>query len=120
MRNIIKNLSHIRRAIFAGALLSAAPGLASAQVVPSTSGIGGSIVTGICSLIGPFVGSNSQVLSIVFLVSLGVMVFLWFLNENKEGVMVWLLRTGVALAVLINIFTLPPLIGLPAVCGGVA
>ena len=43
------------------------------------------------------------------------MVLLWMLNENKEGVMVWLLRTGVALALLINIFTLPQLIGLPAV-----
>lgn len=93
---------------------------AMAQVVPTTgssSGLGGQIVSGICKFLSPFVGSNSQVLSVVFLVALGVMVFLWWLNENKEGVMVWILRTGIVLAVLINIFTLPPMIGLPSVCG---
>lgn len=82
-----------------------------------SSGIAGGMISGICNMISPFVGSNSQVLSLVFLITLGVMLFLWWMNESKEGIIVWMLRTGLALAVLINIFTLPPLVGLPSVCG---
>lgn len=82
------------------------------------SGIVDQMVNGICSLIGPFVGGNSKMLSLVFLLSLGAVVLLWFLNENKEGIIVWLIRTGLCLGVLINIFTLPQLFGLPGICGG--
>jgi hypothetical protein len=38
------------------------------------------------------------------------------LNENKEGVIVWLLRSGIVIGVIINIFSLPGLLGLPAPC----
>lgn len=81
-------------------------------------GIVDQMVNGICSLIGPFVGGNSKMLSLIFLLSLGAVVIMWFLNENKEGIMVWLIRTGLCLGVLINIFTLPQLFGLPGICGG--
>ena len=76
----------------------------------------GQMVQGICGLISPFVGADSKMLSLVFLISLGVIVLLWLLNENKEGLVAWALRTGVALAVLINIFTLPRMFGLPQIC----
>ncbi len=80
------------------------------------SGFVGGMVTGVCNLVSPFVGSNSQVLSLVFLITLGVMLFLWWINESKESVIVYALRTGVALAALMNLFTLPQLVGLPGVC----
>jgi len=83
----------------------------------SGTGIASNMVSGICSMIAPFMGSNSQVLSLVFLISLATMLFLWWMNESKEGIIVWVLRTGLALAVLINIFTLPAVVGLPGVCG---
>jgi len=82
-----------------------------------STGIAGKMVSGICNMISPFVGSNSQILSLVFLITLAVMLFLWWMNESKEGVIVWMLRTGLALAALINLFTLPALVGLPGVCG---
>lgn len=96
-------------------LVAVAPA-AQAQSYGGNSSVAGSMVNGICQMISPFVGSNSQFLSLIFLISLGVMVFLWFMNENKEGVMVWLLRTGLALGILINIFTLPQLLHLPSIC----
>lgn len=73
------------------------------------------MVGAVCGLIAPMVG-KSKLLSLVFLIALGVMIFLWWMSENKEGVITWILRTGLAIGVLINIFTLPGLLGLPAVC----
>lgn len=84
----------------------------------SGGGVVSKMTGAICSLLSPLVGQNSTILSLVFLIVLGVMIFLWMLNENKEGIIVWILRVGLALSVLINIFTLPTLIGLPPVCGG--
>jgi hypothetical protein len=46
------------------------------------------------------------------------MMFLWWMNENKEGVLTWVLRTGLAVAVIINIFSAPQLVGLPPICSG--
>jgi hypothetical protein len=82
------------------------------------SGIGASILNLVCPILGQFVGSNSQVLSLVVLVITAVMILLWLLNENKEGMIVWILRVGVAVALLINIFTLPQLLGMAPVCQG--
>lgn len=73
------------------------------------------MVDAVCSLVQPMLG-RSKVVSLVFLLVLGVMIFLWWMSENKEGVITWILRTGLAIGVLINIFTLPALIGLPPVC----
>jgi membrane protein YdbS with pleckstrin-like domain len=61
---------------------------------------------------------KSKVVSLVFLSALGVMMFLWWMNENKEGVLTWVLRTGLAVAVIINIFSAPQLVGLPPICSG--
>lgn len=76
----------------------------------------GGMVNAICSMVRPMVGEDSKVLSLVFLIALGVMIFLWWMSENKEGVITWILRTGLAVGILINLFTLPQLIGLNAVC----
>lgn len=92
-------------AVMAGVTM---PGLAMASPVDG-------MVDAVCGLIGPMVG-QSKVVSLVFLIALGVMIFLWWLSENKEGVITWILRTGMALGILINLFTLPPLLGLPRVC----
>jgi len=86
------------------------PGTASAQSVVE------GVVGGICRFISPFLGA-SKFLSVVFLISLAVIAFLWWISENKEGVVVWLLRTGLVIGILINIFTLPTLVGLPKPCG---
>jgi hypothetical protein len=97
-------------------------GVISALTLPGMAhadGITTSITSGVCQLIAPIVGghgSGSQFVSLIFLIALGSMIFMWWMSENKEGVMIWLLRTGIALGVLINLFTLPSLLGLPAVC----
>jgi hypothetical protein len=105
----VKNL---KESLYFFAAASMIPGLAFAQQGPVNS-----IVDGICKFIGPFLGA-SKFLSIVFLISLAVIAFLWWISENKEGVVVWLLRTGVVIGILINIFTIPNLIGLPSPCAG--
>jgi len=69
-----------------------------------------------CSVLKPLVGSNSKIVSLVFLVVLAIFIFMWWLNENKEGMVVWFLRTAIAVGVLINIFTLPPMLGMASVC----
>lgn len=76
------------------------------------------MVGGICNMLAPFVGQDSKMLSLIFLISFGAIILMWFLNENKEGLIIWALRAGVALGILMNIFTLPQLFGLPGVCGG--
>jgi type IV secretory pathway VirB2 component (pilin) len=88
------------------------PGFAHAQQVGSP--VDG-MVTAVCSIIKPLTG-QSKIISLIFLIALGVMIFLWWMNENKEGVITWILRTGLAIGVLINLVTLPTLIGLPSVC----
>lgn len=101
--------------LFAGVGL---PSVANAQVSGGGAGataVGG-MVNAICEMIRPMVGSNSKILALVFLIALGVMIFLWWLSENKEGVMVWVLRTGVAIGILINLLVLPQTVGLPSVC----
>lgn len=108
----------ILRALVAGA--TALPGAAMAQALPGGGGPIDRMVSSICGLIGPLAGANSKVLSLVFLIALGVMMFMWWMSENKEGVITWVLRTGLALAVLINLFTLPTLVGLQSLnCGSV-
>lgn len=101
------NLYALRASVAVGAIV--VPGMAHAGPVEK-------MVSSICSLIGPLAGDNSPVLSLVFLIALGVMMFLWWMSENKEGVITWVLRTGLALAILINLFTLPSLVGLPNIC----
>jgi hypothetical protein len=90
---------------------------AMAQVAPTTgtSGVVSGITQGLCSILSPFVG-QSQFMSLLFLIGLAVILVLWMLNENKEGVIVWLLRSGIVIGVIINIFSLPGLLGLPAPC----
>ncbi len=97
-------------------LLSSA---AMAQVAPTTgtNSVISGITSGLCSIMAPFVG-QSTFMSLLFLIGLAVILVLWMLNENKEGIIVWLIRSGIVIGVIINIFTLPQLIGLPAPCAG--
>lgn len=98
----------------AAASASMAP-VASAQV--SSSGLGSTIVGGICNIIGPFVGP-SPILSVVLVLMFGTFLVMWLLNENKEGVIIWVLRSGVVVMLLINLLSIPHYLGLPGVCGG--
>lgn len=107
------NLFALRFIVGSGVL--AMPGVASAQVAAPTDGM----VDAVCRMVAPLVG-RSKVVSLVFLIALAVMIFLWWMSENKEGVITWILRTGLALGILINLFTLPTLVGLPGVCSGTA
>ncbi len=112
LRNAISNLSTptpARWAVVPALALAASPAMAQEVM--------GSITGAICKLLAPFIGPQSTILSLLFLIGLGAMLILWFLNENKEGVLVWLLRAGIAMGVLINLFTVPTLLGLPSPCG---
>lgn len=81
---------------------------------------GGGIFDGItntaCSFLKPLIGSQSKVLSLIFLLLLLVMLVLWWMNENKEGMIVWVLRTACVIGLLVNAFTIPPLLGMAPVC----
>lgn len=103
------NLAALKFMVATGAF--ALPGLSHA------AGPADGMVDAVCRLVAPLVG-RSKIVSLVFLVALAVMIFLWWMSENKEGVITWILRTGLALGILINIFTLPSLVGLPTVCSG--
>lgn len=100
-------------------VLAASAALMSGQAFAQSAGgtVTGGIVSALCSVLSPFVGKQSQILSLLFIIGLAAMVLLWFLNENKEGVLVWVLRAGIAIGVLINIFSAPVLFGLPSPCG---
>ena len=93
-------------------------GFASPAMAAGSGGVMDNMVSTVCNLIGPLAGQNSKVLSLLFLLCLGVIVVLWLLNENKEGLIVWMLRVGLCLAILVNIFSVPQLIGLPPICSG--
>lgn len=103
------NVFFLRFVVGSGAF--AVSGMARAQGGDPTQGM----IRAICGLVAPLVGPNSQVLSLVFLIALAVMIFLWWMSENKEGVLTWVLRAGIALGILINIFTLPKFVGLPII-----
>jgi hypothetical protein len=102
--------------LMAWRLMMLAPALFFPGMVRAQSAADG-MVNAVCGIIGPFMG-KSKVVSLVFLLALGVMMFLWWMNENKEGVLTWVLRTGLAVAVIINIFSAPQLVGLPPICSG--
>lgn len=87
-------------------------GLAHAQ---SGGGPFGALGGSLCWVLKQFTGPNSTLLSLVFLVVLAVFLLLWWMNESKEGPMLWFIRTGMVIAVLINIFSLPPLLGMAPV-----
>lgn len=103
------NIATLKFMVATGAF--ALPGFAHAAA--PTDGM----VDAVCKMIGPLVG-KSKVVSLVFLIALAVMIFMWWMSENKEGAITWILRTGMALGILINIFTFPQMLGLPAVCSG--
>lgn len=105
------NLFALRFLVGSGVL--AMPGFARAQNSAPADGM----VDAVCGLVAPLVG-RSKVVSLIFLIALAVMIFLWWMSENKEGAITWILRTGLALGILINIFTFPQMIGLPGVCSG--
>lgn len=86
------------------------PSIAFAQAGPF-----GSLSTSICTTLRFFAGPSSTFLSLLFLVVLAIFLFLWWMNESKEGPMLWFIRTGVVVALLVNIFTLPPMFGMAAV-----
>lgn len=98
-------------------LMMLAPALFFPGMVRAQQSAADGMVSAVCGIIGPFMG-KSKVVSLVFLSALGVMMFLWWMNENKEGVLTWVLRTGLAVAVIINIFSAPQLVGLPPICSG--
>lgn len=107
------DLRAAHKAVYAKALAFATaatvPGVASAQTSDS-------MVNAICGMIRPLIGNDSKMLALVFLIALAVMIFLWWMSENKEGVIVWVLRTGIAIGILINAVTIPRLVGLQPPC----
>ena len=114
-----KYLNHFKTIILAA--FYSFPALSMAQSVSTgstgTSGVVSGITSGLCQLIGPFLG-HSQIIAILFMLGLAVILVLWMLNENKEGVIVWVLRSGIVIGILINIATLPTLFGFSSPCSG--
>lgn len=102
--------------VAAGSYLTTSAAMAQvAQTSGGSSGVVSGITQGLCSIMSPFVG-QSKFISLLFLIGLAVILVLWLLNENKEGVLVWLIRSGIVIGVIINIFSLPSLISLPSPC----
>ncbi|HEX7325392.1 MAG TPA: hypothetical protein VF292_08580 [Rhodanobacteraceae bacterium] len=73
------------------------------------------MVSGVCGFIQPLV-EKSPVLSLMLVIGVIVFAFLAYFNENKEGTIIWLIRTALVFAVILNVFTFPSLIGLPSIC----
>lgn len=92
------------------------PITAYAQSAGSSSPFSGA-VSFFCSFLGPFFGPNSKILSIILIIVMAAAAFLWWMNENKEGVVLTIARTAIALGLLINMFTVPTWLGLANPCG---
>ena len=80
-----------------------------------SQGLFGNVVTVFCSAVGPLVGPKSQMMSLVLIVVMAVFLVMWWLNESKEGMVIWILRTGAVISVLVNIFNIPQYLGMAAV-----
>lgn len=96
-------------------LAPALPALLLPSIAFAQAGPFGSLTGSICTMLRFFAGPSSTFLSLLFLVVLAIFLFLWWMNESKEGPMLWFIRTGVVVALLVNIFTLPPMFGMAAV-----
>jgi type IV secretory pathway VirB2 component (pilin) len=96
-------------------LAPALPALLLPTVAFAQSGPFASLSTSLCTTLRFFAGPSSTFLSLLFLVVLAIFLFMWWMNESKEGPMLWFIRTGVVVALLVNIFTLPPMFGMAAV-----
>lgn len=110
---MLKKFPRLKASLYAMVTSLMFPGLASAQV--AGTGIDG-FVSRACGLIQPLTG-QSKVMGLIFLISLGVLVLLWFMNENKQGLMGWALKAGLFVLVVVNIFSAPALVGLGNPCG---
>jgi hypothetical protein len=66
-------------------------------------------------IIGQLVGPNSQLLSLVLVAVTALMLFLWWANENKEGLMISIIKTAAVFGILVNIFVLPTFFGMAPV-----
>lgn len=111
---MFKKVSRVKAMLMSLVTSLAFPSLAFAQSVGG-GGIDG-FVSKACSLIQPLTG-QSKVMGLIFLVSLGILVLLWFMNENKQGLMGWALKAGLFVLVVVNIFSAPALVGLGNPCG---
>lgn len=112
----MKSISRVKFMLYTLLLTLTMPGIASAQVAGGGGGLDG-FISRACSLIQPLAGSQSKVMSLIFLISLGILVVLWFMNENKQGLMGWALKAGLFIVVIVNLFTAPALVGLTNPCG---
>jgi hypothetical protein len=64
-----------------------------------------------CAVLGQLVGPNSQVLSLVLVGITAVMLILWMVNENKEGMVIWIIKIAFVMGLLLNIFNLISVFG---------
>lgn len=79
------------------------------------AGIFDNTVAVFCSVLGQVLGPKSTLLSLVLVALTGVALVLWWMNEGKEGIMVWIIKTGAVVGVLVNIFSLPASLGMASV-----
>lgn len=88
----------------------------------ATPGVVASIATGLCSVIGPFLG-HSPIIAVVAIVVLAAVLFVWFFygagpSGRSHYPVVWALRITLVVATLVNIATLPVLLGFASPCAG--
>lgn len=77
-----------------------------------------SILNGLCQFIGPYIG-NGPFTSVLVLIVAAVGIGLWLLSENKEGMIVFIIRAGVGVAALVNVVAILTYFGLANPCPGV-
>ena len=78
-------------------------------------GMSNNLLQGLCQFIGPFLGHGAFTAILVLIVT-AVAVGLWLLSENKEGMVVFIIRAGIAVSVLVNIVLILSLFGLSNPC----
>jgi len=80
--------------------------------------MGNQLLTGLCTFIGPFLGHGPFTALLVLIVT-ATTVGLWLLSENKEGMMVFVIRAGIAVSILINITVILSFFGLMNPCSSI-
>ena len=84
---------------------------------PSHAGMYDNALSMFCAVVGPLVGPKSTLMSMVLVLVAAIFLIMWWLNESKEGVMIWIIRTGAIVTVIVNIFSLPTYMGMaPITC----
>ncbi len=68
-----------------------------------------------CSFLSEVVGPKSTLLSFLLVGLMAVAIVLWWMNESKEGLALFILKTIAVVSALVNIFSLPTMFGMKTI-----